>query len=259
MQKKYFFFDYDGTIALPHTYNVPDDTLKTLEALKAAGHFLSLATGRLQADAIQFLDALPFKNAVADGGNSITLEGKLVYMEPLDYEPTLKCLRALDAAGYEWAVIPENKLVRYTPFPHFNEGLKYFIPTEYVKGLTPENFKQFYKIYVKVQKGAAEEALVNSAPMQGIPWCSSALLNQIFIEPTQKAEGIKKVMEILDAPVKDVVVFGDGNNDVSMFSDAWVNIAMGNAIEELKKSATYITTNVDAGGIYNACKHFGWI
>jgi hydroxymethylpyrimidine pyrophosphatase-like HAD family hydrolase len=34
---------------------------------------------------------------------------------------------------------------------------------------------------------------------------------------------------------------------------------MGNAIDELKKKATYITTDCDKDGIYNACVHFGWI
>ena len=258
MQKKYIFFDYDGTLAIPLTYKVPADTQQALELLAKNGHFLSLATGRLQADAVHFLDGLPFDNALADGGRSIMLDGELKWTRPLDFEPTLKCLLALDAKGYEWAVIPENKLMRYTPFPDFDKDSKYFIPTTYVPNITPNSFKSFYKVYVKVAWGEAQRALVNSEPMRGIPWCSSTL-EQIFIEPTEKAAGIERVMSMLGAPIKDVVVFGDGNNDLSMFSDAWTNIAMGNAILKLKKRATYITDDVDAGGIYNACKHFGWI
>ena len=57
----------------------------------------------------------------------------------------------------------------------------------------------------------------------------------------------------------DVVVFGDEKNDLSMFIDEWTSIAMGNAIDELKEKATYITTDASDDGIYNACKHFGWI
>ena len=34
---------------------------------------------------------------------------------------------------------------------------------------------------------------------------------------------------------------------------------MGNAIDELKEKATYITSDADDDGIYNACKYFGWI
>ena len=31
------------------------------------------------------------------------------------------------------------------------------------------------------------------------------------------------------------------------------------AIDELKEKATYITSDADDDGIYNACKYFGWI
>lgn len=58
---------------------------------------------------------------------------------------------------------------------------------------------------------------------------------------------------------KDVVVFGDEKNDLSMFRDEWTSIAMGNAIDELKEKATYVTTPCDQDGIYNACVYFGWI
>ncbi len=34
---------------------------------------------------------------------------------------------------------------------------------------------------------------------------------------------------------------------------------MGNAIDELKEKATYVTTSCDQDGIYNACVYFGWI
>ena len=34
---------------------------------------------------------------------------------------------------------------------------------------------------------------------------------------------------------------------------------MGNGIDELKKKATYVTTDANKDGIYNACLHYGWI
>ena len=74
-----------------------------------------------------------------------------------------------------------------------------------------------------------------------------------------KKDGIIRMMEYLNAPLEDVVVFGDDLNDLVMFDSMWTSIAMGNAKEELKKKATYITDkNVD-DGIEKACKKFGWI
>ena len=56
-----------------------------------------------------------------------------------------------------------------------------------------------------------------------------------------------------------LVVFGDQKNDIDMFLKAPMSIAMGNAIDELKEIATYVTDRSDSCGIGNACRHFGWI
>ena len=53
-------------------------------------------------------------------------------------------------------------------------------------------------------------------------------------------------MQVVSLKTKDII-------------DEWTSIAMGNAIDELKEKATYVTTPCDQDGIYNACVHFGWI
>jgi len=66
-------------------------------------------------------------------------------------------------------------------------------------------------------------------------------------------------METLQLPLQDVVVFGDGENDIKMFQQSPMSIAVGNAIDELKKLATYVTARSDEDGIQKACLHFGWV
>ena len=55
------------------------------------------------------------------------------------------------------------------------------------------------------------------------------------------------------------MAFGDGGNDVPIVRDVGVGVAMGNACEELKSVADYITESVDEDGIENALLHFGLI
>ena len=57
----------------------------------------------------------------------------------------------------------------------------------------------------------------------------------------------------------DVVVFGDDYNDLVMFDERFYRIAMGNACDELKAKADYITDRNTSDGIYNACRVHGWI
>ena len=56
--------------------------------------------------------------------------------------------------------------------------------------------------------------------------------------------------------MRDVYAFGDSFNDSEMLEEAGVGIAMGNAKEELKEIADYITSPIDQDGIWNACRHF---
>jgi hydroxymethylpyrimidine pyrophosphatase-like HAD family hydrolase len=55
------------------------------------------------------------------------------------------------------------------------------------------------------------------------------------------------------------MAFGDGGNDVPMVRDAGVGVAMGNACEELKAVADYVTLSVDDDGIEAALQHDGLI
>lgn len=44
-----------------------------------------------------------------------------------------------------------------------------------------------------------------------------------------------------------------------MFDPRWTSIAMGNARDELKRQADYITADAAQGGIVQALTHYGWL
>ena len=54
----------------------------------------------------------------------------------------------------------------------------------------------------------------------------------------------------------DDTLFGDGGNDVDMLRFAGIGVAMGNATDEPKTVADYVTDSVDDAGISNALHHF---
>src|SRR5699024_51086 len=56
---------------------------------------------------------------------------------------------------------------------------------------------------------------------------------------------------------KEVMIFGDQGNDISMFSNPnFMKIAMGNAIGAIKDKADYVTDDNDHNGIAKALKKF---
>lgn len=65
-------------------------------------------------------------------------------------------------------------------------------------------------------------------------------------------EAIKKEMSITD---ENVIVFGDYDNDLSMFACAKHSVAMANASENVKKAATDFALSNDEDGVSEYIKH----
>jgi hypothetical protein len=59
--------------------------------------------------------------------------------------------------------------------------------------------------------------------------------------------------------VSETMAFGDGGNDTSMLVAAGIGVAMGNATDDVKAKADYVTSSVDANGVRDALRHFNVI
>ena len=59
---------------------------------------------------------------------------------------------------------------------------------------------------------------------------------------------IKSLTEKLGIDTKNIIAFGDDYNDIDMIKNAGIGIAMGNAEENVKKVANFVTdTNMNDG------------
>ena len=148
MNKKFFFFDIDGTLAVgtPGRQYIPESTKKAIRMLKEQGHFVAIATGRSYAMAVDHMRSLGFENMVSDGGNGITIDNELITIKPLDYQ---KCLNLIDECkekGFIWAISPDNKTRRLAPDQRFYDFTHdVYMDTEVVDGLDPRNYDQIFK------------------------------------------------------------------------------------------------------------------
>lgn len=257
MSKKFFFFDIDGTLAVgrPGKGYIPESAKLALKKLEEQGHFLALATGRSQAMAEGYLKEFGFENMVHDGGNGFTIHDQIIDMKPLDYE---KCIHLIDECkekDFIWAFQPDNTTRRLAPDSRFYDYTHdVFMDTVVKENVNPRDYDKIYKVYIACHPSEEEKL----ETLKELPWYRFHD-EYIFVEPGDKSVGIKAVVDYFGGKYEDVVVFGDNRNDLSMFCDEWTSIAMGNAVDELKEKADYVTTNAWDDGIYHACKHFGWI
>ncbi len=69
-----------------------------------------------------------------------------------------------------------------------------------------------------------------------------------------KGSALKQIMEIHHWSKEEVIAFGDGENDVSLFQQVDKSYAMAQAQDYVKKQAKYMTLSNDEEGIYIALK-----
>lgn len=121
-----------------------------------------------------------------------------------------------------------------------------------------ENLDEFLASDVEIRKIISfhyEESYVKKVKEEILKFKNLAVLSSFVtnIEITnieaQKGIILAKVAEKLNIPKDEVMIFGDGLNDYSLFTEFKNSFAMENAVDEIKNIATYITDTNDNNGV----------
>lgn len=257
MDKKYFFFDIDGTLTDIQTAIPVPSALETIKKLQDKGHFVAIATGRAYYKTKDTAKMLGIHNLVSNGGAALIYNDELVTNSPLDREKALALIHEADEKGFGILIAVNDSIDVVMNDERFIEQVgERQEPTRYIldKSLNYDDLKDIYKIYIAIPEDKEEELTLRDTVghIRFVP-------PYLTYQHDAKEKGIIKMMEYLKADIKDVVVFGDGENDLVMFKKEWTSIAMGNGVEDLKKKADFVTKDSTDDGVEYACRHFGWI
>lgn len=79
---------------------------------------------------------------------------------------------------------------------------------------------------------------------------------EVMSKDCNKGYGVKVLADKLGIKKDEIICIGDQANDIEMITYAGLGIAMGNAIDELKGIAQYITSDNDNDGVAKAIEKF---
>lgn len=248
------FFDIDGTLAL--RTHVPQSAAEAIARVRANGDLVFICTGRARAYAEQHF------GAYADG--FVCCNGRLafrgdehLYEEPLSPEQMTHIVRTLDEldAGYcffeEWhAHYGGNPAYR-----HIAEevlGLGALGDGVDVQAIRAYNFDVYFGDMD--QRDRIDEALRDACLLNPHGPHPSADMTVLGVD---KGDAVRNVAQALGVAIEDTYAFGDGINDLCMLEAAGHGVAMGNAMDEVKAAAEFVTTDILDDGVANGLAHYG--
>lgn len=247
------FFDIDGTLAIGR--DVPASAAKALELTRAKGNKVFICTGRALPYARRFFSAYA-DGFVCYNGRLGVMDDQVLYDHPLTHEQIVALvakLRDNDAAfeffGTEHGYFEGSDEQFEDAKKAWYEG---FLVKEFDEhAIKAYNFDLLYKDkdhFKHLREVLKDECILNDH----FPHPSA----DVTIIGHDKATAMTHIAEKLGVPLDHVYAFGDGYNDIKMIKAAGVGIALGNAVDDLKEVADYITTPITEDGVYNAMKHF---
>ncbi|WP_419873495.1 Cof-type HAD-IIB family hydrolase [Candidatus Pristimantibacillus sp. PTI5] len=255
MTKKLIFFDIDGTL-VDHEKKIPPSTRLAVKQLQEAGHELVIATGRGPFMLKPVSEELNIESYVSFNGSYAVYKGEVVYSHPLDpgrlaelAEITLKNKHPLVY------MTPEGmrSSTHQTAYEEdANEALRMRLPP-----MDPEYYmgKEIYQclLYCKEEDESCYKE--NFSELGFIRWHMFG--SDILPPGGSKAKGIQALIERAGVRSEEVYAFGDGINDLEMLQYVCHSVAMGNASDEVKQAARYVTKDVTDDGIMYGLRMLG--
>ncbi len=258
---KALFFDIDGTLVSFQTHRIPQSTVDALEQAKARGVKVYISTGR----PVPLITNLSQIEHLIDGyittnGAHCFVGDHLVCKCPISPSDVEKVLADSDRNDYTVVVVGERHIAVHRRASIFDElfvqglGVDNVELSSDVADLAGESILQLSPFCSAEQEAALFTSLQN---------CTSGRWHPAFTDITasdaDKGKGLEKMAEYLGLDISEIAAFGDGGNDISIIKVAGVGVAMGNAGDDVKAVADYVTTSVDEEGVKNALVHLGVI
>ena len=259
--KKALFFDIDGTLLSFKTHAVPKSTFDALSAAKQRGHKLFIATGRPPMIINSVGELLNLFDGFVTTNGAYCFAGKNVICHHIiDKEMVKMFVDDAITHHYSCILVSDKDMAVICPTPIVHEifelqlnirTLNYTMPIEDILSQDILQITSFFD--AEYEKHLP---LCNGK-------CNIGRWHPAFIDITapniDKGEGILAVAEHFGISKEDTIAFGDGGNDAPMLMAAGIGVAMGNASDETKAVADYVTTHIDDNGIFNALNHLNVI
>ena len=235
---------------------VPQSAAEALRRMRANGDLVFICTGRarayVEANFGDYADGF-----VCSNGRMAFMGEKTLVDAQLTAEQVTQFTQALDAVGAGYAFFGERDAwyggeEKYRQVAEPVLKLGHLPRIEDPAAIHAYNFDIYFddaEHRTRATEALGDACLVN--PHGPHPSADVTVIG------ADKGDAVRGVAAALGMAIEDTYAFGDGINDLSMIVAAGHGIAMGNAVDELKEAAEFVTADIDEDGVALGLAHFG--
>lgn len=256
--------DVDGTLVTKDKRLTPA-TLDAVRRVREAGIRFTVISSRppqglkVVAEPLQVCEPIPAFNGGLILGPDLNKVLREKLLEPIVVE---RLLDALNAANVDiWLYTDQYWFVRDAKGPyveHEKHAVKFSpIVVRDFRSVALDRVAKIVGVSQDFERLAAAENQIHRDFAGAVSATRSQKYYLDITHPTaNKGEGVLMLSELLDIPTYQIVTIGDMENDVYMFKQSGLSIAMGNATPEVQSHADYVTASNEEDGFAQAIDRF---
>ena len=241
---KIVFFDIDDTLRTSTTGFIPATIPTVFQQLREKGILTGIASGRGIFGVVPEIRELkPDFFVTLNGAYIEDKKGQVIYQHQIDKSDVEEYISWTKEEGIEYGLVGSHDAKLSTRTELISEAIDPIYPNLNVDPDFHEK-ADIYQMWTFEDKGDdlhLPESLSDKLRM--VRWHEHS--SDIVPISGSKATGVAKVVEHLGLKPENVMVFGDGLNDLELFDYAGISIAMGVSHEKIKEKADYITKTVE--------------
>lgn len=253
---KLMAIDIDGTL-LDKNSQIRQSTCDALQKIKNHGITVTFATGRFYPDVIYFAKMLKFScpMILLHGALIQSQDGKIIKKQELPPKSVPVLINIAKKEKVPFQIFHENRLVMDNKtkwndiYLNYSEIEPLIVAdiSQYLKNqkspfsfIFLENEQRLDKLNKLLEDRFNDSIAIAKAHPN---------LLEVIAPDISKGRALKELAEMKNIPISQTIAIGDSYNDIEMLETAGLGVAMGNAPQEVKDVADYITKDNDNDGI----------
>lgn len=258
--------DMDGTV-LGGNHKITEENMRALKEADERGVKVVFATGRFHDSAKEHVTFLEEVMPIVSSNGAIIkhpITNEVLYCNSIDKDISLKIVETLDNLDLSYQIYTDNEILQKYKTEEEKIKMQDFIKNTF-SDKTEIVFKKDLKKDIKdlnilkfnvmdfERPLLMKEARKEVEKIEGLEVTSSWNDNvEIMNAGSSKGSAVKFLCELLNIDKEEIIAFGDNYNDISMLEYVGMGVAMGNAEEDVKKIASYITESNTESGVAKA-------